>query len=162
MMDKSSEQLAAHIESTRRELGNNLEELEGKVKDATNWRVQFQRHPMMLIGVAFAGGVLLSAIFGRRSHRAGRAVPQVIVYPGPSTREKEANLSASANVWRDIKGAVGSAVGSQVYSVLGDFIPGLEEQAAKRARETGQSKVRAGRSVNGGPEQTASPTLPPE
>jgi hypothetical protein len=65
-MDQTTNQIEAHIENTRENLGANLQELELKVKSATDWRHQFRRNPMAMLGAAFGGGVLLAFIGGRR------------------------------------------------------------------------------------------------
>jgi len=51
-------------------LGENLGTLERKVKDATDWRKQFQDRPFSVMGVAFGAGLILAAIIGggRRRH----------------------------------------------------------------------------------------------
>ena len=40
------DQIEQHIASTRNELGNNLQELEDKVKQAADWRTYYERNPM--------------------------------------------------------------------------------------------------------------------
>jgi hypothetical protein len=45
-------------------LESNLREIEHKVKDAADWRVQFSHHPAAFLGAAFVGGVILSSAFG--------------------------------------------------------------------------------------------------
>jgi hypothetical protein len=68
-----------HIETTRTELGGNLQELESRVhalearvKEAIDWRIQFERHTAKILGVAFALGVLLALPFGGRRRRRWR------------------------------------------------------------------------------------------
>uniref|UniRef100_Q01ZE8 DUF883 domain-containing protein n=1 Tax=Solibacter usitatus (strain Ellin6076) TaxID=234267 RepID=Q01ZE8_SOLUE len=56
------------IERTRGELGANLNELEYKVKEVTDWQKQVQKHPLTMIGIAFGGGILLSHLLGGTSH----------------------------------------------------------------------------------------------
>jgi hypothetical protein len=122
-MDQSSEQLKAHIRSMRNELDDNLQELEGKVSDLTNFRVQFQRHPMALLGAAFVGGLLVSAVL--RPSRGARHVPQTIADREPIAPSR-GERSFLATAWRDVKGTIGSAVGAQIYSVLRELITGRE------------------------------------
>lgn len=55
-MGKSTNQIEAHIENTRADLGSNLHELERKVKSVTDWREHFRSNPMTAVGVAFGGG----------------------------------------------------------------------------------------------------------
>jgi chromosomal replication initiation ATPase DnaA len=39
---------------------NDLNELEERVDRATDWRVQYDNHPALILGAAFVGGLLLS------------------------------------------------------------------------------------------------------
>jgi len=71
-MDTTTEQIEHEIEHARRDLGKNLQELEYRVKSATDWRVQFDQHPFKVMGLAFAGGLLLSRIVGGPVVRCGR------------------------------------------------------------------------------------------
>jgi len=63
-MDEKPDEIMSHIESQRDQLGRNLNELESRVKGATDWRVQFDKNPMMLMGVAVGGGILLGSLVG--------------------------------------------------------------------------------------------------
>lgn len=137
VVDERPDQIEDHIRSTQRELGSNFQELEDKVKDATNWRVQFERHPMALLGVAFAGGLLLSAGLGGRRRRTapyyGPWMPPAHLNgsglgsqgSGPGVERKE----KSSDVWDGIKGALFAAAGTQVSSILGELLPGFNEYA---------------------------------
>jgi hypothetical protein len=63
-MDEKPDEIMSHIESQRDQLGRNLNELESRVKSATDWRVQFDKNPMLMMGVALGGGLLLGSIVG--------------------------------------------------------------------------------------------------
>jgi len=147
-VDERPDQIEDHIRTTQRELGSNLQELEDKVKDATNWRVQFERHPMALLGIAFAGGLLLSAGLGGRRRRtppsyygpwtpaphlsgSGPGTPA----SGPGFERKE----KPSNVWGGIKGALLAATGTQVSNVLGEFLPGFKEHATHAGEAAARS-----------------------
>ena len=65
-MGETSHQITHEIEETRARLGSNLQELEAKVKDATDWRKQFEKNPLPMLGIAFGGGFLLSRMVGGR------------------------------------------------------------------------------------------------
>ncbi|HYI93440.1 MAG TPA: hypothetical protein VEX68_07845 [Bryobacteraceae bacterium] len=56
-----------HIEEQRDELGRHINELESRVKKSVDWRAQFDRNPMLMMGVAMGGGLLLGAIVNGRS-----------------------------------------------------------------------------------------------
>ena len=77
-MGERSDQITRKIEQTRGELRANLNELEHKVRDVTDWRKQVQKSPLTMIGIAFGGGVLLSRVLGGGSQAAAitaRATP---------------------------------------------------------------------------------------
>jgi len=61
-MGQTADQLRDQIEHQREELGNNLQQLEEKVKSTVDWRTQFEQKPWAGVGVAFAGGFLLSML----------------------------------------------------------------------------------------------------
>lgn len=146
-MDERPDQIEDHIRSTQRELGSNLQELENKVKDATNWRVQFERHPVAFLGIAFAGGLLLSAgLGGRRRHSPpyDRTWAPPTAYmngagPGNPANDPASERKENSHVWDNIKGALLAAAGTQVSSVLGEFVPGFKEHAAEENSPTPQS-----------------------
>ena len=71
-MDEKPDQIMNHIESQRDQLGRNLNELEERVRRTTDWRAQVDRNPMLAMGVAFGGGLLIGSMVGgsRRSHRS--------------------------------------------------------------------------------------------
>ena len=69
-MDEKPDQIMNHIESQREQLGRNLNELETRVKRTTDWRAQFDRNPMLTMGVALGGGLLLGHDDGRAAAEA--------------------------------------------------------------------------------------------
>ena len=69
-MGETANQIESYIDQKREDLGSNLQELEQKVKSATDWRWQFQKNPMTMIGIAFGIGMLLAAMLGRGKRRS--------------------------------------------------------------------------------------------
>ena len=67
-MDQRTSQIVEEIFQERQRLGDNIAELEQKVKEATSWRGYFARKPWMAIGLAVTGGLLLSTLFTPKSH----------------------------------------------------------------------------------------------
>ena len=74
-MDEKPDQIIGHIEAQREELGRNLNELETRVRQTTDWRTYYDRNPMMMLGAALGGGVLLgSLVANKRNHGRVRSV----------------------------------------------------------------------------------------
>lgn len=68
-MGQTGDEIEGHIRSTREELRSNLQELEGRVKSAVDWRERFRRNPALGVGLAVGGGFLLAALTARSSRR---------------------------------------------------------------------------------------------
>lgn len=65
-MGQTTGEIETDLAETRDSLKANLEELETRVKDAADWRLQFRRHPLPMVVGAMLSGMLLSALIGRR------------------------------------------------------------------------------------------------
>lgn len=65
-MGQTTDQVETRIENTREDLKSNLQELEGRVRSATDWRHYVNQNPGVMIAAAFGGGVLLSALMKKR------------------------------------------------------------------------------------------------
>ncbi len=61
-MDERTGTLVKDLFEARQNLGDNLAQLETKVRDVTNWRTYFNQKPWMMMGLALGGGFLLAAI----------------------------------------------------------------------------------------------------
>lgn len=68
MPERSSAEIRASIEETRRELSYSVNDLQSKVKELTNWRAKLaQNQQAAIIGAAVAGFVIgggIAATFG--------------------------------------------------------------------------------------------------
>jgi hypothetical protein len=65
MEARSPEDIRRAIESTREELTYSVNDLQGKVSELTNWRLQLRRSPRAaIVGAAVAGFVIGGGIQG--------------------------------------------------------------------------------------------------
>jgi len=108
-MDEKPDQILNHIEQQRDQLGRNLDELENRVRRSTDWRTYYERNPMMTLGAALGGGVLLGAALGGTSDRSRnrRTAPKL-----------SAKSQSTANY--------GSSSYGQPQTPASNFAPGLE------------------------------------
>ena len=130
-MVERSDQIEKHIASTRSELGSNLQELEDKVKQATDWKTHFDRNPMMIMGLALGGGVLLGTVMGSN----GRGVQTSPRTPRPNGWGQR----PSNEMWDTLKGALIGLAGSKVRTMLDEVLPGFNEQYQQMVRGTSAS-----------------------
>lgn len=63
-MDERPDQIIDHIQAQRDQLGRNLDELEDKVRKSTDWRTYYDKNPMIAVGAAIGGGLLLGTMVG--------------------------------------------------------------------------------------------------
>jgi hypothetical protein len=90
-MDEKPDQIIGHIEAQRHELGRNLNELETRVRATTNWRTYFDKNPMMMIGVALGGGILMGSMVGGKGRGSSRSS-----YSSTSSSSKYSGSQASS------------------------------------------------------------------
>jgi hypothetical protein len=135
-MDEKPDQIMNHIEAQRDQLGRNLNELESRVKRAADWRNQFDRNPMLMMGVALGGGLLLGTMTGSSSRRSGSSRSSW----SPSSSSSSKGYGAAGISPSSSYSAVGSGTGSSAYgsgsgSAYGSSHQPMSEQRRK-ASET--------------------------
>jgi len=141
-MAEQTDQLEQHIQSKRNELGQNLEELESKVKSAGDWHTYFERYPMTALGISFGGGILLAMLMGSNRPNRGRMMADSVGWQENQSRAA-ASPARPANGARDkmaetvdtIKGALFGLATAKVQDILSDAIPGFREQYQKTERQ---------------------------
>ena len=138
-MGQRTDQIENQIESKREDLKSNLQELETRVKTATDWRHYFVEHTGTMIAAAFGGGVLLASMLGGRSNRA------LLSQAGDS--------SEPARPWRtgtqhevlenldSIKSALVGAAATKFKGILGEVVPGFTEHLAKAETDRGREST---------------------
>lgn len=169
-MGEKPDQIERHIYETRNELGENISELQQKVKTAVDWRAQFNQRPMLMIGVAFGGGLLLSALLSTRGNSQRSSNKALHNRWKPESQPSEHGASGGRDrdeansTWDDIRGAVLAVAGTKLGSVIEEVLPGFQEHFKKRRqeRDSWPQERRSGSSRHNGPEsalkQTASQT----
>jgi hypothetical protein len=154
-MGERPDQIEQHIRHERHELEQNFNQLEAKVKDAFDWKSQFEQHSGALLGAAFVGGALLAAIVpkgsSRRSHDDDvfdRSVPSrahsftegQIPYTNPQSAASQAYSgytgkarSASNNAWDTLRMAAIGLASTRLSEYIDQLVPGFTEHYKKAA-----------------------------
>lgn len=101
-MAQKPNEIREHIDAERARLGDDLDEIGSRMKDAVDWRTWYRNNTVAMLGAAVAGGFLLSMAIGRPSSN-GRA---------PS-REAEGLLSEESD-WRSKPKRERSEVSSRI------------------------------------------------
>jgi hypothetical protein len=139
-MGQTTDQIESHIETKREDLQGNLRELERKVKSATDWRQQFQNHTGTMVAAAFGGGMLISAMVGRKRPSSQ---PDAVSAPASSGRVRGGGGRGEAlESWNTIKTALIGVAATKFKGMLGEVVPGFSEHLA-------QSEAKGRASTNG-------------
>jgi hypothetical protein len=129
-MAEEPNQIKRHIDSTREELGDNLHELEHRVKQATNWRTYVEKSPMTMVAAAFAGGVVASVLVGgprnSDSHRNGGPARERTAEP-ERRHGTQYQKNRVADMWDTLKGTLVGMAAAQVKTFLNEAIPGFRQ-----------------------------------
>jgi hypothetical protein len=146
-MGERSDQITRKIAQTRGELGANLNELELKVRDVTDWRKQVQKSPLTMIGIAFGGGVLLSRVLGgsprgRRHYRPVDARANGEAASSANAPGTNYELNKAADTWDHIKAALIGVAAGKVQDFLRDAVPGFHEEFSKVEHHNGPESSR--------------------
>jgi hypothetical protein len=138
-MGQTTDQIENQIENKREDLKSNLQELETRVKTATDWRNYFAEHTGTMIAAAFGGGVLLATMVGGRSNRASLSQAGASSEPARSwargtKHEVLENLDS-------IKSALVGVAATRFKGILAEVVPGFTEHLAKAEADHGREST---------------------
>jgi hypothetical protein len=95
-------------------------------KAVVDWRAHVDKRPMVMLGAAFAGGLLAAALLGGR--RTARLPAADVVAPRSKPR-REPN-----EVWDRIRSGVGVAAATVAIEALSKAFPDFKEQVVDPVR----------------------------
>src|ERR1700674_304990 len=153
-MGEKPDQIERHIQHQRSELEDNISELEEKVKSAFDWRTQFEERPALMLGAAFVGGALLSALLpstssiaskmssNRRTSSSEAWTPYTnreTPYSAPHVESQSTGSSYSggysaskpSETWENLKNAAIGMVTARVSEFIEELVPGFTEHYKK-------------------------------
>ena len=136
-MGETSDQIEEQIHRTRKDLQDNLNELEEKVKSAFHWRTQLEEHPLTMLTVALGGGMLLAALL-TRSGNGTRQREYSEAEPRARKTERESNGSLDA-----LKGVFMTAAASRIGGFLGQMLAGYRQETERGNRKQRQTSYSA-------------------
>jgi hypothetical protein len=132
---EETRKIKQHIADERENLGRNLDEIEYRLKDATNLKGHFDRNIGLILGAAVAGGFLLSLALGKSAPAAGDSNWKTHSGEGPTTnagtRRSHFASTHLNQVSETVDNIVGGLVGvfsEKLRSFVADAVPGFREQ----------------------------------
>lgn len=130
MEPTTTNQIHSHIERTRDALGSNLNELEEKVKSATDWEQHFRNNTGASLALAFGGGLLLAAMFGGR----GRCSPQPCapnMATGAGAMPTGSRQGEVTHAWDNVKSAIIGVAANRLLGYAEDLFPSLRRKSER-------------------------------
>jgi hypothetical protein len=142
-MGETTNQIARGIAQKRSELSDNLIELKQRARAAVDWRSQVEERPGTMLAVAFAGGIICSALFnalrGPARVYAERPSRDTVEYDSPISKTSAQTPSRVATTARKNLDALGGAllgiVATRTTSILDGILPGFQREF-ERARNS--------------------------
>jgi hypothetical protein len=125
-MGQTTDQIEDHIEGKREDLKSNFQELESRVKSATDWRTYFREHSGAALAVAFGGGLLISALMSKGSSTSSPSVTAALG-SGPVRGAKHQVVRNFDTITTALVGAAAT----KFKNVLSEVVPGFAEHVAQ-------------------------------
>lgn len=174
-MVERSDQIREQIDAQRGALGENLHELERRVKSTTDWRAQMDKRPWVMLGAAFGAGIAVSSLIGRSpsSYSYGSSYNEAPSYSNASSSYNTGGSSTRFTNIREQKSRATEAldkmtgaliaVGVQkLQDILGDTVPGFRDKFAQHQGQDSaenESYQRGGYDPNRADAYEPSPTI---
>lgn len=128
-MVQETRRIMEHIETEREQLGENLEEIESRFKDATDPKAWFQRNPGVILGAAAASGFVLGLLMTSRSSPRFDFVDTGFSDPPPPERRHESRHLKTIKTTLDTTLAALVGLGARKFQdFVADTLPGYQEQ----------------------------------
>lgn len=126
-MEQESARIERHIESTRENLGRNLDEIESRVRSKFDWRQQYDRNPWMVLGVAFGVGAAAASMMGRPR---GGSYSSSSSYSSYSSNRSSYSGTPSkvSRAWSKMQTALLAAATQKAEQFLDELVPGFREE----------------------------------
>jgi hypothetical protein len=170
-MGQTADQIKQEIDQQREQLGENLQQLETKVKETVDWRSQFEQRPMAGVGLAFGAGFVLSMLMpsgdsdksrGSSSNYSSSTGYNSSSYYQPqqfsgttgynqssnfspqsssSSKPRSPEMNEITETLENIRGAVMGLAATRLRSFLAEAVPGFQDEYEQAREKRGASDM---------------------
>ena len=147
-MGENTSQIEQEIRENRESLGRNLNELEDRARELTDWRTHYRNHSGVFLSVAFGAGVVLGLFTippssRREVHYVPDAEPiadpyraKVTAWPGrPAGSGTVARaMRQLGDTWDEITDALLRTASDKAVHFVSELVPDLRSHLAGRPR----------------------------
>lgn len=132
-MGEDTSQIERDIVIERAELGRNLEDLEQKARELTDWRVHYSHRPAVFLGAALGTGLVLGALTGGGHSHRPRSARVVGIPPKRPLTERSPKAAHVASTWGHISDALLGLATAKAIDVIADYLPGFRDQYERQS-----------------------------
>jgi len=126
-MGANTDQIEREIRAERDELGRNLEDLEFKAKELTDWKVHYRNHPGVFLGAAAGIGVLLGAVMAPANGRARAPL-------GPRLRfQGSPKVAQLVSTWGLVSDALLGLATAKAIDAIAEYLPGFKDEYERQS-----------------------------
>jgi hypothetical protein len=133
-VDQETSRIKQHIDSEREKLGSNVDEIKARLRTATDPKVWIDRHLGKTLGVAVAGGFILSRLVRKSPSR--RTIREAGIRQsfgsGTSSGEKRSSIGSQfRHVGQTLDRAAAALLGvasRKFEEFVGEAIPGFRDE----------------------------------
>ena len=127
-MAQTASEIVREIQSHRSKLGEDLNDLQDKIKETTDWHTHYREHPHWFMGAAFLGGVAVAALVsvprGIRSRTVAAPVETQPHYAAPRSSTPPIRTEVQ-RVVDEMKGALIAFGVAKLKDAVSAAVPGL-------------------------------------
>lgn len=165
-MGPETDRIKDHIDTERERLGEQLDEVEGRFRKATDIRSQFEAHPAWAACMAFGVGTMLGGWLSsgsresdaepsesRQSRRAEPYTERVGRAMSAASAKAPETTEHLGQVREMVDGVLGALIGvgaTSLKNVVSDTVPGFREEYEQIEARRGRGRREEARSSAGG------------
>jgi hypothetical protein len=126
-MAQETRRIMDHIESEREQLGENLDEIESRIKDAADPKAWFNKRPAMILGAAAAAGLGLGLLVSSRSS----GYPRPARFSGAEPEREHHESKHLNNIKKTLDTTLTALVGlgaQKFQDFISNTLPGYQQQ----------------------------------
>lgn len=147
-MGENAGEIEREIIAERAELGRNLDVLETKARDLTDWRVHYRNHPGVFLGAAAGIGVVLGALSHSRAQESFGYINYAHPPERPEPREPRKPLAERlrgpkarrfVETWETVTGALLAVATAKAVDFVSDYLPGFGDEYRRHSSQPGRA-----------------------
>jgi len=130
---QETDKIKQHIDDEREDLGRKFQEIEYRLKDATDLKAHFDRNTGWILGAAAAGGFILGLAFNNSSQPAAARnweseSEREVTIPSRAQHSVATHLNRVSETVDDIFAGLVGVFANKLQSFVADAVPGFREQ----------------------------------